>query len=154
MLIIDPASQLASISNDLFNIIINGLNRLLNLSSYYPSSWSESIVKPIFKSGSTSDPNNYRGISLLNVLGKIFNSLLRNKLEDWANEHKILTPSQFGIRPGFRTTDTAFVLHSAIQKQLLKKEGIVCMFCRLQESIRYHSASQAVAETARDRGES
>ena len=41
---------------DLFNIIIKA--------EYYPSSWFESIVKPIFKSGSTSDPNNYRGIDL------------------------------------------------------------------------------------------
>ena len=32
---------------------------------------TESIVNPIYKSGSTSDPNNYRGLLLLNMLHKI-----------------------------------------------------------------------------------
>ena len=85
----------------------------------------------------------------MNVLGKIFNSLLRNKLEEWANEHKILTPSQFGFRPGFRTTDAAFVLHSAIQKQLLKKKKLFACFVDFKkafDTIPHHKLWQRLLE--------
>ena len=39
--------------------------KLFNLvfeSGCYPSQWSESMIKPLFKSGSENDPSNYRGI--------------------------------------------------------------------------------------------
>ena len=54
--------------------LINHLTMLYNQvlsSGEYPSTWSVGKIKPIFKNGSKSDPNNYRGISLLNVMAKL-----------------------------------------------------------------------------------
>ena len=36
--------------------------------SIYPKSWKESFTIPIYKSGDKNDPNNYRGVSLINFI--------------------------------------------------------------------------------------
>jgi hypothetical protein len=38
----------------------------------------------------TDDPRNYRGISVLSVLGKIFSGILAGRLRDWIVNHKVL----------------------------------------------------------------
>ena len=38
----------------------------------YPSAWSGAIIVPIHKNGDKDDPDNYRGVSLLSILGKVF----------------------------------------------------------------------------------
>jgi hypothetical protein len=41
------------------------------------------IIKPIYKNkGDSNQPENYRPISLLSCLGKLFTSILRKRLED------------------------------------------------------------------------
>jgi hypothetical protein len=51
----------------LFNIILS--------SGTYPKIWGEGYLITIFKSGSPSDPNNYRGITINSCLSKLFNSI-------------------------------------------------------------------------------
>lgn len=46
----------------LFNCILN--------TGIFPSTWSSSIIVPVFKKGDSTDPNNYRGISLISNLCK------------------------------------------------------------------------------------
>ena len=50
-------------------------NKLLR-AGYFPSSWAEGHVVPLHKKG---DVNNYRGITLLSVLGKLFSRLLNDR---------------------------------------------------------------------------
>ena len=48
----------------LFNTILD--------SGQYPERWSDAVLFPLHKEGSATDPNNFRGISLLSVVGKLF----------------------------------------------------------------------------------
>ena len=57
-----------------FNLILD--------TSVYPDKWNQSYIIPIFKSGEQFNPMNYRGISLMNCLSKIFNSVINNRLLD------------------------------------------------------------------------
>ena len=59
----------------LFNIVFN--------SGYFPSSWSDGIIIPLHKKGSTQNVGNYRGITLLSTLGKLFTRVLNNRLNFW-----------------------------------------------------------------------
>ena len=46
-------------------------NKFFNTGTF-SSEWSESVILPIYKKGDFNSPNNYRGISLLNVGGKLY----------------------------------------------------------------------------------
>ena len=47
------------------------LNKILD-SGQYPERWSDAVLFPLHKKGSAADPNDFRGISLLSVVGKLF----------------------------------------------------------------------------------
>ena len=54
-------------------------NEILDTGNF-PDGWCLSIISPIHKKGSVSDPNNFRGISLIDSLGKIFSNILCMRL--------------------------------------------------------------------------
>ena len=45
-----------------------------------PQTWCGGLITPIFKSGTKSDPSNYRGICISSCLGKLFCSILSQRL--------------------------------------------------------------------------
>ena len=108
------------------DIIIPLLNKFFNRifdHADYPEPWSYSIIVSILKKGNANDPNNYRGISLLDVLGKIFTSILTRRVTFYTNIFSKISESQAGFRDGYSTTDQAFILYSLIHKYLSKKRG-------------------------------
>ena len=72
---------------------------------YFPESWSEGHIVPIFKSGDQSEASNYRGITLLSTLGKLFTRILNNRLTIWAEEYNVYVEAQAGFRKGMSTVD-------------------------------------------------
>lgn len=51
-----------------------------------PEDWQASVIHPIYKKGDKATCENYRGISLLNVTYKIFTSIMKERLEPYAEE--------------------------------------------------------------------
>lgn len=56
----------------LFNIVLT--------SGIYPEKWLEGYTTPIFKSDNPKLPQNYRGITINNSIGKLFNIILNKRL--------------------------------------------------------------------------
>lgn len=50
-----------------------------------PQEWKCALIHPLYKKGDKTDPNNYRGISLLLVTYKILSKALLNRLEPQAD---------------------------------------------------------------------
>ena len=73
-----------------------------------PADWYESIICPIYKSGSIRKPQNNRDISLMNSISKIFNGILTARVQKWAEEKNVLDELQDGFRRGFSTIDNIF----------------------------------------------
>ena len=66
---------------------------------HFPSSWKEAKVVVFPKPGkSHRDPSNYRPISLLSGLSKLFERLILNRLGAYANENNLFIAQQFGFR--------------------------------------------------------
>lgn len=81
--------------------IIAVITYICNLSievGQFPSKWKEAKVVPIFKSGSRSDCNNYRPISVLPVLSKILEKHVYCHLYKFLQDHNLLMNTQFGFR--------------------------------------------------------
>ena len=88
-----------------------------------PDMWRDSIVIPVYKSGLRDEPANYRGISLINVMYKIFSNILYDRLRKWAELNNKIDEAQSGFRAGYSTTDNIFILQSLVQKYLSKQGG-------------------------------
>ena len=63
-------------------------NRVLD-SGVFPEWWCLGIVKPLHKKGTKHDPNNYRGITLISVIGNLFTRVLNTRLMSWAENNSI-----------------------------------------------------------------
>jgi len=93
---------------NLFNLILK--------SGFFPSLWCEGIITPIHKSGNTQDPSNYRGICINSCLGKLFTSILNNRLQNHVLTQNILHNAQIGFLPNHRTSDHLFTLRTLVDK--------------------------------------
>ena len=49
-----------------------------------PTDWMQGVVFPLYKDGDDRDPMNYRGITLLSVVGKVYNRVLGDRLISFA----------------------------------------------------------------------
>lgn len=100
---------------NLYNIILD--------SSEFPEIWSRAIICSLHKGGDVNCETNYRGISLLNICGKIFPKILNNRLVTWANSQGQYYEEQAGYREGYSTVDHIFSLYTLTQKYLSKPNG-------------------------------
>jgi len=110
------------------------LNKALDKGTI-PDEWGTGLIVPIFKKkGDITDPSNYRGITLLSCLGKLFTSIINSRLTQFIEDNKILNENQAGFRKGYSTVDQIFVLKSLIDIMCYKKKDILCIH-RLCKSI-------------------
>ena len=65
-----------------------------------PSGWKQAEVRPIFKKGSKTSPDNYRPVSLTSVVCKVFEKIIREGLCNHMQENDILSKDQFGFCAG------------------------------------------------------
>jgi len=105
----------------LFNLILK--------SGQMPDIWCQGLITPIYKSGDKNDPANYRGICVSSCLGKLFCSILNQRLYSYFEEHKILHNSQIGFLPENRTADHVFTLRTLLDKYVhYHKEKVYACF--------------------------
>ena len=79
-----------------------------------PDSWKEAVVVSIYKGkGADTDPSNYRPISLLNAIYKLFAAMLQMRLADQRDSH--LRCTQYGFRPQRGTRHPLFILRRAME---------------------------------------
>ena len=69
-----------------------------------PSKLKIAKIIPLFKSGDPKAFNNYRPISILPCLSKIYEKVVYNRLIDFINKNKILSKCQYGFRSSHSTS--------------------------------------------------
>ena len=88
--------------------ICRSLTSLFNASlrsGIVPEEWKSANVTPVPKGGSSDAVSNFRPVSVLPVVVKIFERLIHQQLYSYLQEHNILDSAQFGFRPGHSTQD-------------------------------------------------
>ena len=86
-------------------------------------SWCSGLIALIHKEGPKDDPNNYRGICIMNALLKVLCSLLNNRLQDYCNERNLIDPAQIGFKEKSRAVDHIFTLKSLVNKYVVDQKG-------------------------------
>ena len=87
-------------------LLVPALEIFFNLSLYtgvYPNNLKIAKVTPIFKKGDPASVNNYRPISILSTINKIFEKILYNRLTKYINDFQLLYKYQFGFRQNHST---------------------------------------------------
>ena len=99
--------------NSLIEYIHVLFNKIFD-TGFFPDAWGEGYIVPLHKKGSIENVENYRGITLLSVIGKLFTNILNTRLNDWAENYHVYVEAQAGFRKGMGTMDNIFVMHSLI----------------------------------------
>ena len=66
--------------------------------SQFPSNWKVARVTPIFKEGDKTEKSNYRPISVLSVISRVFEKLIANKLSQYFGDNDPFHPGQSRFR--------------------------------------------------------
>ena len=107
---IKKAVGVDKISNKILRIcaphIYESLTKLFNLAietNNIPIDWKVAKVTPIFKTGDRHDVNNYRPISVISSIARIFEKVLYHQLEQYVVEHNLISERQSGFRSLYST---------------------------------------------------
>ena len=92
----------------LFNSILS--------STMYPTEWKQNILTPIHKSGELTDPSNFRGVAVSSCLGKLFNKMLQQRLENKFVNEGIISNIQGSGKKSSRTSDHLLVIRFLVDK--------------------------------------
>ena len=74
------------------------------------------------------NPSNYRPITILSCLGKLFTSVLNDRLTSYLNKNNILNENQAGFRKNYSCTDHIFTLHSLFEIIRKRKKKLFVAF--------------------------
>ena len=80
------------------------------------------------KKGDLNQVDNYRGITLLSTLSKLFTRILNNRLVGWAERYHIYVEAQSGFRKSMGTIDNIFILHGVINHLLNENKKLYVAF--------------------------
>ena len=70
----------------------------------FPNEWKIAKVIPLFKKGSKRELGNYRPISVLPLVSKVFEKIIYYQLYDYLQENRLLNTYQSGFRSTHSTT--------------------------------------------------
>jgi exonuclease III len=98
----------------------------INSTENVPVDWARSMCVMLYKDGDESDPGNYRGISLISCLGKLYLSLWAQRITD--NLESKLAEEQGGFRSHRSTVDQIFVFNEALLRRRRAGDTTFCFF--------------------------
>ena len=95
------------------------------------------MIIPIYKKGNKNLATNYHGVTLLDVISKLFTEILNNRLCSWAETNDIYAEGQCGFRDGFSTADGVFLLNSVVDHWLSSGRKFYCAMVDFRKAFDY-----------------
>jgi Reverse transcriptase (RNA-dependent DNA polymerase)/Endonuclease-reverse transcriptase len=134
-------------------IVVRMCNMVLQL-GHMPEAWKHKAISPVFKSGSKSDPNNYRPIAVATTLYRVFTAIFAARLTAYMHQEGMpgrLLDSQFAFRKQLSTQHAHMVLATCCDTALATHQPLAVV--KLDISKAYDTVDRAVLwQTLRDDG--
>ena len=138
----------ASDSKDIFDITNNLMKQIVNHVAHplaicfnkciaegiFPDALKIAKVIPVYKSGDRKSPCNYRPISLVPIFSKVFETMVKDQVYEYLNQHSILLENQFGYRSGKSTVDAVESLINVVYEAFENKGFAQATFCDLSKA--------------------
>ena len=103
-------------------------------SGKFPESWKEANVTPIYKKDDPSLVNNYRPISLLNILGKVMERCVFKHVYNYLQSNSIISQLQSGFQPRDSTINQLLDVSNQFGKALDEGKEIRVVFCDISKA--------------------
>lgn len=119
------------------NQITEPLTYLINTSfteGSFPDTLKKALVKPLFKNGDKLQMSNYRPISILSNISKIFEKIIKVRLGPFFEKYKLISENQYGFREARSTQDALAALLSRVYRALDQSERSLCVFVDLTKA--------------------
>jgi hypothetical protein len=95
-----------------------------------PDDWRKSVIIPIYKKGDTTRCESYRAVCLIDVIAKLYSSVLEQKLRRYVEDD--LDEEQAGFRPGRQTQDLIFSIRMITDKWISRGQKAYLAFLDLR----------------------
>ena len=99
-----------------------------------PELWNKGNITLLHKGGVHNLLDNYRGITIMSAMGKLYSSILRNRIEKVVEENNILGEIQNGFRKSRSTLDNLLILRSVVEKSKSKQKDCFLSFVDLRKA--------------------
>ena len=114
------------------------LTKLYNIcykKGYHPKYWKDTKIILLNKPDKpTSNPSNYRPISLINTMSKTLEKIIKNRLYNWAEKNNKLNKEQAGFRQNKCTNDKIFELTQIATQAKNRKRYAAAIFLDIEKA--------------------
>ena len=107
------------------SLLLKLFNQCLD-SGTYP--WNNSLITPLHKKGCKSNPDNYRAVAVSSNIGKLFSTILLNRLLNFKDTHNPDPINQLGFSKGAQTYDHILTLQTIVNKYKKLKVPVYAVF--------------------------
>ena len=119
-----PNNMIKLAAYELSPIFTNIFNESIS-TGVVPDILKISRITPIYKSGDTNEPHNYRPISILSVFSKVLERLVYNQLDSFLEKYNIMYNYQFGFRKKHSTEQAILELTDKL-KSAIDNRQLTC----------------------------
>ena len=117
--------------------ILTPLTNIINATlstGIFPDKLKLAKVVPIYKNGTKDNPSNYRPISILSCLSKIFERILYGRLYKFLHKNSFFTNSQYGFLKNRSTEDAILELQNTIIDNITNNTTSSALFLDLSKA--------------------
>ena len=119
---------------DFISPIVSDLINFSVESGAFPDVLKIARVVPLFKNGSRNILGNYRPISVLSFLSKVFEKSMHRRLSNYFDKFDLMVSNQFGFREGLSTTDAILKFVNEVNCCLESREFMVAVMIDLSKA--------------------
>ena len=101
-----------------------------------PNLWLKALIFPLLKgvNSDSRDPHNYRGISMLSCLYKIYSSVINKRICNYADQNSLLKDVQNGFRSGRSCAEYIFTVNSIVENNISTGKSVYACFIDLRKA--------------------
>ncbi len=125
--------HLKSVAIHIANPLLQIVNKSFN-NGIFPNVLKIARVTPVHKGGNSDQLINFRPISVLPTLSKIFERLIYNRLESFITKFHILSDYQFGFRKGHNTEMAVINAINYINKSIDSKVPVLALYIDISKA--------------------